>query len=112
MTTDIDKVAATLIRMGRMARDMPPSWDGAKCRTLVAGPSFEHVGHLLPGRGLQLDCDLKYLGIKKHLPNVFQKTIKDRLFEILRSERGAIATYDGIINARASGQFSDAVFTK
>lgn len=112
MTTDIDKVARSLTRMGAMARNMPPSWDGAKCRTLVAGPSFEHVGYLLPGRGLQLDCDLKYLGIKKPLPYVYQKTIRQKLFDILRSERGAIQTYDGIINARASGQFNDIVFTK
>lgn len=112
MTTDIDRVATTLMQMGRMARSMPPSWDGAKCRTLVAGPSFEHVGYLLPGRGLQLDCDLKYLGIKKPLPYVYQKTLREKLMEILKSERGAIATYDGIINARASGQFNDIVFTK
>jgi len=67
---------------------------------------------MLPGRGLQLDCDLKYLGIKKPLPFVYQDTLRRRLFEILRSERGAIATYDGIINARASGQFNDVPFTK
>src|SRR5205807_4474952 len=112
MQTDVDKIATTLIRMGRMAKEMPPSWDGAKCRTLVGGPSFEHVGYLLPGRGLQLDCDLKYLGIKKQIPYVYQKTIREKLFEILHSERGAIATYDGIINARASGQFNDVPFTK
>jgi hypothetical protein len=67
---------------------------------------------MLPGRGLQLDCDLKYIGIKKPIPYVYQKTLREKLMEILKNERGAIQTYDGIINARASGQFNDIPFTK
>jgi|SRR5207302_7437299 len=117
--TDIDKVARTLIQMGSMGRSMPPSWDGAKCKTLVGGPGMENIGYLLPGRGLYLDTDLKSLGIKGRLPNVYERSKLLRLIEIfdrmasdLDSEVGAIQTYDSIINARASGQFNDVPWQK
>jgi len=70
------------------------------------------VGKVLPGKGLYLDMDLKYLGITKPLPNVFQRTIVRRLVELIGNEVGAITAYDGIINARGGGLSQDISLSK
>lgn len=133
---DIDRVAQEIMRLGKIGRMMPPAWDGAKISHPVSTHEGIHLGRILPGRGLYLDCDLKYLGINKELPHVYQKTRVSKLFDVLKNEKHAILaagligsailfprtlpanlmmaiqTYDGIINARGNGLGFDAVFTK
>ncbi len=139
--SNVDWIAERLIRMSVVAKNLPPSWDGAKITIPVISPDgAARIGKLLPGRGLYLDCDLKSVGITKRVPYVFEKTPVMRLVDKLKSERGAIAasailaaaaafprhilsvlgpavigaitSYDGIINARAGGNATDVAFTK
>ena len=142
MTYNPDVVAVSLARLGRMARQMPPSWDGAKVTALAAGDNGKHFGLVLPGRGLYLRHDLKALGITRPLPHVFEQTAVGRTVEAMDrfghmrgyqfdAERGAlkflhalrvlsgrllpacaITSYDGVINARAGGKGEDITFTK
>lgn len=109
---DPDILAPNLIRMGQLARSMPPAWDGARVAYLAAGPSGEYVGKMLPGRGLSLASDLHGYGITKSLPHVYENSVTRKLIDLLRSERGAITTYDGIIAARAGGKAFDVVAGK
>ncbi len=140
--SNVDYIADRLVRMSILAKNMPPSWDGAKITIPVISPDGEaRIGKLLPGRGLYLNCDLKSVGILRPVPFVFEKTPVMRLVDTLKSERRAIAaaagmalvaglsrkflhtwipaglwgtitTYDGIINARAGGKATDVTFTK
>jgi len=110
--TDPDLLARNLMYMGRLARSMPPAWDGAAVAHPLGRSSAGVVGKILPGRGLYLDCDLKNLGIMRPLPGVYEYSLTQKLIEILRSERGAITTYDGIINARANGKADDVTIGK
>jgi hypothetical protein len=91
---------------------MPPAWDGAEISHEFCGPGGEHLGRLLPGRGLYLDVDPKYVGITRRVPFVYPRTPIRRLVEILHSERGAITTYDEIINARTGGKGEDVAVSK
>lgn len=136
--TDADDLARALIQIGDLARKMPPAWDGAKISQPVLSPIGGNLGRILPGRGLYLADDLKNLGIKKRLPNVYERSpisfLKDACYEsalkyerkawrtraksgkvpvwVRDPERGAITTYDGIINARANGKSDDIAFSK
>lgn len=110
--SDPDILAGNLIRMGALARSMPPAWDGAQVAYLAAGPSGEYFGKMLPGRGLYLNADLHGYGITKSLPHVYEDSVVRKLVDVLRSERGAISTYDGIIAARAGGKAFDIVAGK
>src|SRR3954464_13786466 len=90
--SNVDWIAERLIRMATMAKNMPPSWDGAKITIPVMSPCGEYnIGKLLPGKGLYLNSDLKSVGITKSVPYVFEKTPVMRLAEKFKSERGAIA---------------------
>jgi len=51
-------------------------------------------------------------GGRRYTPYVFTEQGVAMLSSVLNSERGAISTYDGIINARATGQYNDIPFTK
>lgn len=139
--SNVDYIAERLIRISTLAKNMPPSWDGAKISVPVMSPCGEaKIGKMLPGRGLYLDCDLKSVGITKPLPYVFEKTRVHRLIDKLKSERaaigiaatigaisllsrdaihtlgplvvGAVTTYDSIITARAGGNATDVAFAK
>lgn len=140
MTGNIDNVASSLSHLAMIGKAMPPSWDGAGIAHLVQTSEGIHLGKIMPGRGLYLDCDLKYLGITRPIPNVYEKTKVRRLFDFCKNERlavgaagllmaaslfsrshlsilgsgilGAIQTYDGIINARANSLAFDVVFSK
>jgi hypothetical protein len=125
---NVDRLASELAFMGRLAKNMPPAWDGAKVRTVVKSPvTGGYLGYMLPGRGFQLDMDLKYLGITKPIPHVYERTLLNRIYDclvrpekhfrtdlqqVIDPERGAITTYDGIINARAGGKADDKCWTK
>lgn len=106
-SSDCDKLATHLLRMSTLAREMSPGWDGAKVKHRVMGNHGEHVGWMLPGKGLYVDMDLKRAGITKQLPWVYEYTWFNRLRDKLRSERGAITTYDGIISGRGGGKADD-----
>lgn len=102
--TDVDKIANYLIKLGSIARSMPPSWKGAGISQPVCGPHGEHIGRLLPGKGLYLDCDAKYLGIKGNLPNVIQCSYMKRLLDkFLADENGAITNLSQIKNLINNG---------
>jgi hypothetical protein len=137
MQTNVDLVADKLMQMGSLAKRMPPSWDGAKVTALATGPDGQYFGKMLPGRGLYLAHDLKSLGIRKPLPNVYERSPLFRAVEamdkfgvtrgmVLDAERAAVqlvsllnvlsnrlmpscavTTYDGIINARGGGKYGD-----
>lgn len=125
---DVDKLAAELAYMGELGKNMPPAWDGAKVRNVVKSPvTGGYLGYMLPGKGLQLDMDLKYLGINKTIPHVYERSLLARCYDammrprkyfrtdleqVIDPERGAITTYDGIINARANGKANDFIFSK
>lgn len=125
---NVDTIAEELAFMGRLAKNMPPAWDGAKVRHIVKSPTTGgFLGYMLPGRGLQLEMDLKYLGIQKAIPHVYERTLLSKIYDallrpekhwrsdlqqVIDPERGAITTYDGIINARGGGKADDKVFTK
>lgn len=141
MYSDVDQVARHLIHMGRMARNMPPSWDAAKVQIPVVSHDGQlMLGKALPGRGLFLHQDLKELGITKKLPNVFERSRIQRAMEFCRGHErmavgitagllaaslwpksllnllgpsigAAITTYDGIINARSGGSTAALDFT-
>jgi len=119
---------------------MPPSWDGAKIAIPCTGPDGEYFGKALPGRGLYLAFDRKFLGLTKLPPFVYEPSPIQRLMDqakrlqprllggwlglkcfydprtgsIVDLERGAISTYDDIIAARAAGTGAplDVVITK
>lgn len=99
-----DTLAAFLADVGRQAAVLPPAWDGARISHLVAGPQGEFIGKMLPGRGLLLWDDLKNYGITKPVPYVFERSLAFYLRDLLRSERGAISTYAGLLAARAAGK--------
>ncbi len=125
---DVDQLAGHLEYMGVLAKNMPPAWDGAKVRNIVKSPTTGgYLGYMLPGKGLQLDMDLKYLGIHKSIPHVYERTLLAKCYDlwlrpektwredyqqVIDPERGAITTYDGIINSRAGGKANDIVFAK
>lgn len=111
-TCDVDAVASELARWGRIGRSMPPSWDGAADSVPVCGQEGQRVGRILPGRGFYLDSDLKSLGITKGIRNVYERSPAHRLVELLKDERAAITTYDGIISARAGGLADDVACSK
>lgn len=112
MQTNVDQIAAYLAYMGDFGHRMPPAWRGAGISHRVGGPGCEHIGRMLPGRGLYLDTDLKRLGITKPIPHVYQRSIFRHLLDVVGNERGAIQTYDGIIAARGAGQANDWSFIK
>ncbi len=121
---NVDLIATKLHEWGSMAARMPPAWDGAGISQPIAGfDRGEQLGRMLPGRGLYLDCDLKSLGINRPVPLVYERTrvqravdkiqkLRRNIKRILRDEQGAIASYDGIINARAGGNAEDRTFFK
>lgn len=81
MTPNVDTIAGVLTGLGRIARSMPPAWDGAKITQLASGPDGQVFGRMLPGRGLYLARDLKTLGITKPLPHVYERTTLARVVE-------------------------------
>lgn len=125
---NVDYLADRLAYLGRFARSMPPSWDGARIAHPVMGPDGQYIGKMLPGRGLYLEIDPKYVGITrgKRIPHVFAKSPVQRLADYFLDERLAIAalallsgfpfaaitTYDGIIAGRGGGKGQDIVVTK
>jgi len=131
---DVDGIGRKLARLGRMARAMPPAWDGAAISHLLAGPGGEYLGRMLPGRGVYVLQDPATLGLRKLPPFVFPSSpvkrlinmIADpdagdhdaervalRLFEtVARIAGGAVTTYDDIIAGRAAGKANDIVFAK
>ncbi len=106
-TYDVDIMGENLVKAANLAHSLPPAWDGAKISQPLALPGGEMIGLMMPGRGLKLMCDLKELGITRHIPHVYEDTITRHLMDILKSERGAITTYDGIIASRCGGTGND-----
>ena len=87
---DCDLLAQNLAFYGRLGRDMPPAWNGGR----VSIPLFSGggcIGRVLPGRGLYLDHDLKYFGVRKPVPNVFQRSVVHKLIDVFRDDRAAIS---------------------
>lgn len=78
---DVDVVAAEIARTARLAKAMPPSWDGAKVAHGFTGPGGENLGRVLPGRGVALVSDLKSLGITKPIPYVYEKSLAMRAID-------------------------------
>jgi hypothetical protein len=127
-TVNVDTIAEELAFLGRLGKHMPPAWDGAKVRHIVKSPTTGgYLGYILPGRGFMPDLDLKYLGITKALPHVYERTLLNKIYDallrpekhfrtdlqqVIDPERGAITTYDGIINARAGGKSNDIWISK
>jgi len=138
--SDCDILARNLSMWAQFAMAMPASWDRAGVSIPIAAADGSYLGRMLPGRGIYVDCDLVEIGIRRAIGGVFEYsrtqrlierwtrrrergelrntllkqgiqirgTVADRLFD----ERGAISTYDGIINARATGQANDVSVAK
>lgn len=99
--------------MAYVARTMAPSFEAVGWNSQIMGMDGSKLGAVLPGKGIYIDHDLKALGINRHIPGVFERSRTQRLLERLHyDERGAITTYDGIINARANGKAEDIVIAK
>jgi len=119
-SSDPDQVARNLAYAGAMARSMPPSWIGAHISHPYCGPGGEYIGRVLPGKGLYLNMDPKELGMTHFPAHVFPRSPIQRLIErfighklpLEWAERGAITTYDGIINARGGGKGFDVSLSK
>lgn len=116
---DVDALARNLAVLARQAAAMPPAYMGAgihePCiapRAAIGQSSNGSIGKMLDGKGLLLEGDLKDLGILRPIPHVYERTLTRRLYDKLGDERGAITTYDGIVNARASSNFYDTVWGK
>ncbi len=101
---DVDAIAEQLAWWARFARKMPPAWRGGGISHPLKGPQGQHIGSVLPGEGLYLDCDLKYLGVRRRIPHVVERTPMRRLHDMLRSEAAAITSMAGIRAAYAAGK--------
>lgn len=124
-----------------MARDMPPSWEGANISVPIASFDGDFAGRVLPGEGIYLAHDLAQLGITRPIPGVHEYSKVQRRIDFAAlneatAERHAIAllaekvafqrtslgprpiagsaitTYDGIISARANGLGEDRILLK
>lgn len=118
-SVDVDAIAYRLIDLARYGKNCPPSWRLGRIRTPVVGPDGQRVGYILPGEGLQLNVDLKQLGITKkdpRLKNIFQysqgRRFADHVADLLLDKRGALTTYDSILTARAGGKHWDSTVMK
>lgn len=111
-TQNVDQLAERLAGWGRMAKELPPAFDGDSVRQPMYGTQGEYIGHVLPGRGLYLGRDLKSMGINRRIPNVYPFSPIAKLLDKLQDERGAITTYDAVIAARAGGKAEDWAVTK
>jgi hypothetical protein len=137
---DCDGLARALLFMGRLAREMPPSWDGDRISIPICSPSGGCLGRALPGRGIWLNDDLKNLGIRGTLPYVYERSPVSWLVDFFRDasfdqaerawryaqrrhrakplsfvrdpELGAITGLDGIIAARGLGKGEDRIVNK
>lgn len=109
---NVDFLGENLARMALIARNMPPAYLGAGIREPIVSHGGGVLGHVLDGKGIYLDTDLKSLGIKGRIPHVFERSRTQRILDKLGGEDGAITTYDGIVNARAAGNMSDFVASK
>src|SRR5215813_8507822 len=98
--SDPDILGNKLASLGRLARSMPCSWDGARDTCLIAGPQGEYIGKVLPGRGIMLSDDLKNVGIVRAIPHIYERSLTRWLWDKLRDERGAITTYDDLLTAK------------
>lgn len=113
MRSDPDALAESLLHMGAVATLMGPSWDKAGMSHPFVGQDGEHLGRILPGRGLYLDVDLKHLGITRRIPGVFTRSRFQRVLERLHGdERGAITSYANIITQRGNGLGEDIFLSK
>lgn len=123
--SDPDGIAKLLYTMGKQARSMPPAWDGAGVSHPAMSQDGAIFGKMLPGRGLYVDQDLRELGIKKHIPFVYERSITNYLMDavdlikdprrkrgMIANQIGAISTYDGVILSRAGGKANDVTITK
>src|SRR5271165_5659562 len=100
--SDIDRVAEYLMRIGRLGRFLPPSWDGCGKSIPVVSPEGGRLGTLLPGRGVYLNGDLETLGIKRSLPFVFERSITQRALDFFgRNEKYAVAAVATLMGAMA-----------
>lgn len=116
---DVDALALNLVEWANIAASTPPAYLGAGIteplvlpKIPIGSSSNPVLGRMMDGKGLMLNCDLKDLGIKKSLPKVYERTLARRIFDKLGDERGTITTYDGIVNARGSGNYMDTMWSK
>lgn len=78
--------------MGAWGRRLPPSWDGGRCAIPVVTRDGDCIGKILPGRGLYFEQDLKYNGITRNLPNVFERSLVQRFMDkFYQNDRFSIA---------------------
>src|SRR6266542_3751999 len=110
---DVDNLASRLLDMVYVARTMRPTFKALGMSQQILGVDGQRIGAVLPGKGIYVDADLKNFGITKHIPGVYERSSFRRLFDRVHyDQRGAITTYDGIINARANGKGEDIVIAK
>jgi hypothetical protein len=109
---DVDTLARNIAMIAEQGRRLPPAFMGAGISEPVCGPDGEMIGRVLDGKGLYLNHDLKDLGITKKIPFVYERSRTQRLLDKIEDTRGAITTYDGIIQARAGGKADDVAFSK
>jgi hypothetical protein len=116
---DVDLLVGKLAELRNLALSMPPSWGGAGIsHPVLLHPGGDEYAHILPGKGLYLNRDLKSLGVTRRIPGIYERSPIRRLAEAFarareglnvlhEDEKGAIVNYDGIINARAGGNAED-----
>lgn len=90
---DVDRLATTIAMWAQMAKSMPPTWKHAGISQPIVGTEGQAIGRIMPGQGLYLDCDLKHIGITKHLPHVHERTVTNRILDIVRDQTGSITSF-------------------
>lgn len=96
---DVDRIGERLADHSLVVRNMAKSWDAYGMSIPYIGSDGSPLGKILPGRGIYLDCDLKGIGIRRHVPFVFQRSPISRLLDRLQDERGAVS-YQDVLDAR------------
>jgi hypothetical protein len=111
-THDVDDLARNLAAWAAMGARMPPAYERHGIREPLVSQDGTHLGHVLDGKGIYLDCDLKDLGIKGRIPHVYERSLTNRILDKLGREDGAITSYDNIIAQRAGGFGNDVMVAK
>lgn len=126
--TDVDSLGNYLSYLGQWGKNLPHSWEGGRCSIPILSPDGGYFGRVLPGKGVLIDSDLKYAGVYKKIPYVYEKSLVFRLYEKFKDDRlcislagallsgltgapaiaaMAVSKYDDILSSLALGQWAD-----
>lgn len=102
-----DQAARWIGEAARLARSLPPSWQGARDRVALCEPEGRtQLGYLLPGHGVVLTHNLADYGISRgSIPHVIERSLFERARDTCRGHEGkAIALAMALVMAKAGGE--------